>query len=112
VIRDTIETIIVLLSPIVPHITAELWELIGMKSKLADVSWPAYDEDLAAEEEITIVVQVNGKLRDRIQVSSDESDENVKEYALKDEKVQKFIAGKQVIKVISVPKKLVNIVVQ
>jgi len=109
-IRNTIEAVIILLSPIAPHIAEELWEIIGMKRKLTDSSWPSYDETLAAEEEITIVLQVNGKLRGRIQVSADESDDKIKELALKEEKVQKFIDGKKVIKEIYVPKKLVNIV--
>ncbi len=112
IIRKTIETVVILLSPIVPHVTEELWEIIGMKGQLAESSWPSYDQTLAAEEEITIVIQVNGKLRGRIQVSAGESDDRIKECALKEEKVQKFIEGKQVIKEIYVPKKLVNIVVK
>jgi len=112
VIRRTIETVVVLLSPIVPHITEELWEIIGMKGELTESSWPSYDKSLAAEEEITIVIQVNGKLRGRVQVDAGESDERIKELALREEKVQKFIEGKRLIKEIYVPKKLVNIVVK
>jgi len=112
VIGKTIETVVVLLAPIVPHVTEELWEMLGKEGRLSESSWPSYDRDLAAEEEITIVIQVNGKLRGRFQVQADESDEVIKERALREEKVQKFIAGKEVVKEIYVPRKLVNIVVK
>jgi leucyl-tRNA synthetase len=112
IIRKTIETIIILLSPIVPHITSELWEMLGTEERLTNVSWPVYDPMLAAEETVTIVIQVNGKLRGRIQVDTDTSDETIKKHALEEEKVQKFIAGKEVVTVVYVPKKLVNIVVK
>ncbi|MGZ6293135.1 MAG: class I tRNA ligase family protein, partial [Syntrophales bacterium] len=112
VIRETIETIIILLAPIVPHITAELWKALGYQGSLADVPWPAYDHDVAAEEEITIVIQVNGKVRSRMVVPVDEDGEKIKALALNDEKIISFIAGKKVMREIYVPKKLVNIVVQ
>jgi leucyl-tRNA synthetase len=112
VIREAIETIILLMAPIVPHITEELWSLIGYNSNLADAPWPVYDHGVAAEEEITIVIQVNGKVRSRIIVPADEDGEAIKSLALNDEKIVKFISGKKVIKSIYVPKKLVNIVIQ
>ncbi|MDO9527823.1 MAG: leucine--tRNA ligase [Syntrophales bacterium] len=112
VIRETVENIVVLLAPIVPHITEELWKMLGKSEKLSDVPWPDYDEAVAAEEEITIVVQINGKLRSRIMVSADEPDERIKEIALSDDRISKLIAGKEVVKKIYVPKKLVNIVVK
>lgn len=111
VIRETIETVIVLLAPIVPHITEELWELLGKNENLSYVSWPSYDASVAAEEEITIAIQINGKLRSTIQVSAGETDEKIKELALSDKKISSLIAGKKVVKEIYVPKKLVNIVV-
>ncbi|HUT84026.1 MAG TPA: leucine--tRNA ligase [Thermodesulfobacteriota bacterium] len=112
VIRETVENIVTLLAPIAPHITEELWKMLGKSEKLSDVPWPDYDEAVAAEEEITIVVQINGKLRSRIMVSADEPDEKIKEKALSDEKISELIAGKEVVKEIYVPKKLVNIVVK
>jgi leucyl-tRNA synthetase len=112
VVREAIEAIILLMAPIVPHIMEELWSLIGYDNNLADVPWPAYDHDVAAEEEITIVIQVNGKVRSRIIVPTDEDEQTVKTLALDDEKIARFIAGSKVLKVILVPKKLVNIVVQ
>ncbi|TSA53219.1 MAG: leucine--tRNA ligase [Planctomycetaceae bacterium] len=112
VIRETVENIVILLAPIVPHITEELWTMLGKSEKLLDFTWPGYDDAVAAEEEITVVVQINGKLRSRIMVSADEPDERIKEKALSDEKISKLIAGKEVVKEIYVPKKLVNIVVK
>jgi len=112
VIRESLETVLILLAPFVPHITEELWEMMGNRDQLVDRAWPDYDPAVASEEEITIVVQVNGKLRGRIVVPADESDAKIKELALGDEKVNKFLGGKKPLKVIYVPKKLVNIVVK
>ncbi len=112
VIRETVENIIILLAPIVPHITEELWKMLGKSEKLSDVTWPDYDDAVVVEEEITVVVQINGKLRSRIMVSAAESDEKIKEKALSDDRISKLIAGKEVVKEIYVPKKLVNIVVK
>lgn len=112
VIREAIETIIILLAPIVPHITEELWTALGYESNLADIPWPVYDHEVAAEEEITIVIQINGKVRSRMVVPADEDGEKIKALALNDEKIIGFISGKKVLREIYVPKKLVNIVVQ
>jgi leucyl-tRNA synthetase len=112
VIRETVETIILLLAPIVPHITEELWELIGRTECLADVPWPAFDPAVASEEVITIVIQINGKVRSRISVPADEEGEQIKALARLDEKIIRQIEGKKLIKEVYVPKKLVNIVVE
>ena len=112
VIRETVEVIILLLTPIVPHITEELWMLLGHGSSLADVPWPTYDPAVASEEEITIVIQVNGKVRGRMTVSADEDSETIKSLALANAKIAKLIAGKKLVREVYVPKKLVNIVVQ
>ncbi len=112
VIKDALETVVILLAPFVPHITEELWEKMGHRDPLVDAAWPAYDPAAASEEEITIVIQVNGKLRGRLVVPAGESDDKIKELALKDEKTGKFLEGKKPVKVVYVPKKLVNIVVK
>ncbi len=111
VIREALESAIILLSPIVPHITEELWQMLGYKTLVSEVSWPVYDKTIASEEEITIVLQINGKLRSRITVAVDEDEESIKAAALSDEKIAALINGANVRKVIYVPKKLVNIVV-
>ena len=111
VIREAVEAVILLLAPIVPHITEELWSLLGRNENLADVAWPAFDPAVASEDEITIVIQVNGKVRSRISVPVDEEGEKIKALALADERIVSLTAGKTVAKVVYVPKKRVNIVV-
>lgn len=112
VIREAVENIIILLNPIVPHITEELWQMLEDRGTLSEISWPSFDESVTADEEITIVIQVNGKLRSRIEVSVGETEETVKELARNDERIKHFTEGKQIIKEIYVPKKLLNIVVK
>ncbi len=104
--------IALLLAPMAPYFAHELWEMTGEKSNLLKAPWPKYDAALAALDEIEIPVQVNGKLRSRVVVPSDATDAQVQQGALADEKTKAAIAGKQVVKVIVVPKKLVNIVVR
>jgi len=112
VVRETVETIVLLLAPIVPHITEELWMLLGRTENLADVAWPAFDPTVASEEVITIVIQINGKVRSRINVPADEEAEQIMSLARNDEKIAWQIAGKTIVKEVYVPKKLVNIVVR
>ncbi len=100
-----------LLNPIAPHVTQELWETLGQTADLSYVAWPKYDESKLVESEIQVVVQVNGKVRAKLQVPVDINKEDMEAIALADSKVQEYIAGKELRKVIVVPKKLVNIVV-
>ncbi|MDA8165924.1 MAG: leucine--tRNA ligase [Desulfobacteraceae bacterium] len=111
VLREAVEAVLLLLSPMVPHFCEELWELTGHAEPLSQAAWPAYDPEAAREEEVTVVVQVNGKVRGRISVPPDTDEDRVKEMALADEKAAKFMEGKPVRKVIVVKNKLVNIVV-
>jgi len=104
--------LITLLNPVAPHITEELWEMYGTTPLLALTEWPTYDEAKTVDDEIEIVVQVNGKIKDKILVAVDESRETVEEKALKSEKVAEMLSGKTVVKVIFVPGKLVNIVIK
>jgi len=112
VVRETLEAILLLLNPIVPHFSSELWSLLGHETPILDAPWPSYDKTVASEERITIVVQVNGKLRSRISVMADEEEEQIKIMAKEDEKIQRLIAGKKILKEVYVPKRLVNIVVK
>ena len=102
--------LVLLLAPFAPYLAHELWEMLGEKGSLLRTPWPKYDPVLAKEDEIEIPVQVNGKLRGRIVVPADTHEDLVRERALADEKVTAAIAGKQVVKVIIVPSKLVSIV--
>lgn len=111
VIQEAVDTILILLSPMVPHFCAELWECIHPKESIDSKSWPEWDEEAAKEDALTIVIQVKGKVRSKIQVAMDIDDASLEALALKDENALKFIDGKPIKKVIVVKKKLVNIVI-
>jgi leucyl-tRNA synthetase len=108
---DVQRKVVLLLAPFAPYLAHELWELLG-ETGLLRASWPKHDPALAKEEEIEIPVQINGKLRSRIVMPADASDEMICESALADEKIRKAISGKRIVKVIPVTGKLVNIVVR
>ncbi len=110
VVREALEAAILLLTPIVPHITEELWQILGQPKSAADMPWPVFDPAIASEDEMTIVLQINGKLRSRLTVPVDEPEDKIKADALADEKIISFLGNAKVLKVIYVPKKLVNIV--
>lgn len=111
-IGEALRSLIVLLSPIVPHITQEMWESIGNDTALFDTPWPSFDESALVVSEVEIVVQINGKIRDKMTVSADLSREQMEEIAKTSDKVNALIGDKQIVKVIAVPKKLINIVVK
>ncbi|MGC1649258.1 MAG: leucine--tRNA ligase, partial [Candidatus Sulfotelmatobacter sp.] len=111
-LADVQRSLVLLLAPFAPYLAHELWEMLGEKGNLLKAAWPKFDAELAKEEELEIPVQVNGKLRGRVVVPADSSEETVLERTLADEKVRGAIAGKQVVKKIYVPGKLVNIVVK
>jgi leucyl-tRNA synthetase len=110
-LADVQRNLVLLLAPFAPYLAHELWEMLGEKGNLLKAPWPKYDAALAKEEEIEIPVQINGRLRSRVVVSADATEETVVERALSDEKVQAAIAGKQIVKKIYVPGKLLNMVV-
>jgi leucyl-tRNA synthetase len=105
-------SLVLMLAPFAPYMAQELWEMLGEQGSILRAPWPKFDAALAKEEEIEIPVQVNGKLRSLIVVPADSSEGTVREHALRDEKLKKAIAGKQVVKVIIVPGKLANVVVR
>ncbi|GAI10875.1 unnamed protein product, partial [marine sediment metagenome] len=107
---ETIDTLMLLLAPIAPFMTEELWERTGHKESIHIQPWPKWDEKLTYEEKFTLVIQVNGKLRDRVEVPVGISDEEMKKIALKSPNAQKFIKDKEIIKFVTVPNKLINIV--
>lgn len=111
VMKEALQSVILLLAPFVPHITEELWQCMGNSSQLTQASWPDYDRSAVVDEELLIVVQVNGKLRSKINVAAGTGEEELKALALADEKVAQFLEGLTVRKVICVQGKLINIVV-
>ncbi len=110
--REAFEALIRMLTPFAPHMAEELWQQFGHSESLAHARWPEFNTDLAREEEIEVAVQVNGKLRSRLFVSPDVSESDLREAALADEKIKAASAGRDVAKVIVIPRKLVNVVVK
>jgi len=111
VMRFAMESAVLLIAPVVPHIAEELWERMGKESPILDAKWPSFSEDALVSDDMLIVVQVNGKLRGKFTISADASDDTIKETALSNSNAQKFTKDKQVKKVIVVKRKLVNIVI-
>ncbi len=111
VCRHAVTSLLLLLSPMVPHFAAEMWLKIGNATSIEGENWPIFNADAAKEELITIVVQVNGKVRSRLEVTADISDSELEELARNDQNTLRFIAGKPIKKSIVIKKKLVNIVV-
>jgi leucyl-tRNA synthetase len=107
---EAVRTLILLLAPIAPHISEELWERRGGPHSVHQQRWPAYDETLARAEMITLVLQVDGKVRDRIHVSADLSEAEARELALRNERVKKFMDGRPAADIVVVPGRLVNVV--
>ena len=110
-IKEAIESILLLLSPIVPHICHQLWLDINHDQPIIDAQWPKFDPSLLKSETSLIVVQVNGKLRAKLEVDASIGEDELKSMALSDEKVMRFIEGNEIKKIIVIPEKLVNIVV-
>jgi leucyl-tRNA synthetase len=111
VLREALETVVSLLNPFVPHICEELWLSLGHQQSVEASGWPRWDESALVTEEIALVVQVNGKVRGKITVAVDADSQSIEAEALSESNVQRFIAGKQLRKVIVVPGRLINIVV-
>ena len=111
IVKEALESLVLMLSPFTPHICEELWEELGYSDGVTTAGWPAYDADAARSEEIVVPVQVNGRVRSRITVSVDLEEEKLKKLALENPQVQNHIDGRSLKKVIVVPGKLVNIVI-
>jgi len=109
---SALQTFLVLLNPFAPHLSSELWEKLKLPDQITAQSWPSYDEKLLVEDEVEMVIQVNGKVRERMKMSIQASEEEIKKAALALSKIQELTAGKKIRKVIVIPKKLVNIVLE
>jgi len=111
IMKFAVENTLLLLSPFTPHITEELWNHIGNPSSISEKSWPLWDEEMVREEEVELVIQVNGKLRGKLMIPCDLPDEEIKARALGDQKITEVIGQKKVRKVIVIKGRLVNIVI-
>jgi leucyl-tRNA synthetase len=109
---SALKTLLLLLAPTAPHLAEELWQRIGLKYSIHNQSWPEWDTALVTSDEFTLVVQVNGKVRDRLTVPASVTEDDARKLAVKQEKVQLYIKGRGMVKVIYVPGKLINIVVK
>lgn len=109
---SVLENLILLLSPFAPHISEELWSLLGHQETLANEKWPQYNDELTKADKITIVFSVNGKVRGKKEMDTDLEDKELEQAALDDESVRKHIYGKNIVKIIVVKNKMVNIVVK
>ena len=112
VTRGELRTFLILLNPVAPHITEEMWEMYGFGGTVSEQEWPKYDPEKTVESEIEIVVQINGKIKDKLIVGADMGKDETEKAALESEKIKALIGDKQIVKVIVVPKKLVNIVIK
>ena len=110
--KTALEKFILLLSPFAPHISEELWHMLGNKSSIVKEHWPGYDKELIKEETATIIFSVNGKVRSKQNFPIDTDVKELEDEALDNENVKKYILGKDVVKIITVKNKMVNVVVK
>ena len=111
-LKKVLAMLVLMLSPIAPHISEELWEMLGFSGGLSQAKWPAYSEDLAREEQVEIPIQINGRVRAKILVDAGLSEEETISLARKEPRIAELIEGKQIVKIIFVPNKLVNFVLK
>jgi leucyl-tRNA synthetase len=109
--EESVKSLLLLIAPACPHITEEIWHRLGWPYSIHNQDWPKYDPELATEETVEIVLQINGKIREKLVVPIGSSVDELQELALKNEIIQKAVAGKTVKKVIAVPDRLVNVVI-
>ena len=110
--REVLKTLVVLIAPFAPHIAEELWEMLGGEGSVCDAQWPTWNEDYLVENTVKLGVAFNGKTRFEMEFAADADNKTIQETVLADEKAAKYIEGKQIIKVIVVPKRMVNVVVK
>jgi leucyl-tRNA synthetase len=112
IISEGLDAIILLLAPFVPHVANELWQQLGHRERADRLAWPSYSEAALEEEQLLIVVQVNGKVRGKMTVPAEITQEQIESGALADAKVKSFCAGKKIKRLVYVPRRLINIVVE
>ncbi|HEV2895417.1 MAG TPA: class I tRNA ligase family protein, partial [Actinomycetota bacterium] len=108
--RDAAERLVLLLGPLAPFVTEELWRVLGNSSSVHQTSWPSFDPDLVRAKRVTLILQVDGKVRDRIEVAPDATEDELRDLAMASERVRTALGDRQVARVVAVPPKLVNLV--
>jgi leucyl-tRNA synthetase len=112
VLKRVLAFLVLMLSPMTPHVAEEMWEMLGNSSTISRENWPVYREDLTREEQIEIIIQINGRVRSKILVDEGLSEEEIRERAQSDPRIAPLLVGKEIVRIIVVPKKLVNIVLK
>jgi leucyl-tRNA synthetase len=110
--HELLKDLVILITPFCPHIAEELWQELGEKGSVCDAQWITYDEKYLVENEIQLTISFNGKARYQKTFAADADSESIKKAVLSDEKSQKYMSGKDIIKIIVVPKKIVNVVLK
>ena len=111
ILKQVLELLVVMLAPMAPHLAEELWEMLGHKEGLHCEEWPQYSEELAEEEQVEIVIQINGRVRGKICVDAGLPEEELAERAFADPKIEQLLRGARIVKRVVIPNKLVNVVV-
>jgi leucyl-tRNA synthetase len=112
IVKRALMILVLMLSPMVPHVAEELWEMLGIPDGITRQTWPVYREDLTREEQIEVIIQMNGKMRGKLLIDDSMTEQETKQRALTDPRIKILLEGKTVVKIIVVPKKLVNIVLR
>ncbi|NLJ72523.1 MAG: leucine--tRNA ligase [Syntrophomonadaceae bacterium] len=112
IVKEAIESLLILLTPFCPHICEELWRVIGYNSSIITASWPKYEEEALIQAEVEIVVQINGKVRDRIKVPTNLVEDDLRQIALDNSRIKDLTKDKKIVKIIMIPDKLINIVIK
>ena len=112
ILKRVLAVMVLMLSPMTPHIAEEMWEMLGNSGTISRQKWPAYREDLTREDQIEIIIQINGRLRGKMSVDANLSEDETRERALSDPHIAPLLVGKEIVRIVVVPKKLVNVVLR
>ncbi|MDE0187983.1 MAG: class I tRNA ligase family protein, partial [bacterium] len=110
--REVYRLLLLMLAPLAPHVSHELWDRLGYRGMLATQGWPAWDEEVAREDKVVMVLQVNGKVRDRVEVPVDIDEATAEQYAFRSQRIQRWLEGGRVVRVVARPPRIVNLVVK
>ena len=110
--KDVMQTLVILIAPFAPHIAEELWEMLGQKGSVCDAQWPQWNEEYLVENQIKMGVQFNGKVRFEMQFAADADNQTIEQAVREDERTAKYVEGKQIVKIIIVPKRMINVVLR